>query len=80
MSGDLAALAKVLGRSDDPAAKHLRPQAIDGHPSHERILGRGDPLGQPKAVLRKVGVNGVQRRRCSGFDHCAMGPDLAALE
>ena len=65
-----AHLAEVLERGDDAAAEVVLPDAIDDDPGGERVVGRGDPLGQREAPARgaSVGPRNLGRRIAAG-DH-----------
>ena len=54
MARQRALRAKILLRLDDANAEELRPEAIDGHSSGERIVGADQPPRQTKAVRRRV--------------------------
>ena len=45
-------VAEVAGRSHQPFAEMMLPDAIHDHASGERIFGAGDPAGQCEAPQR----------------------------
>ncbi len=58
MRGAAAVEAEVVGRIDQAHAEVIMPQPIDDHPREQRIVGMGDPRGQPLAAFAFRGVGG----------------------
>ena len=61
MRRPVALEAEVVRRADDPAAEVMLPDPVGHDPGRQRVVGRGDPVGQheaPAAGLRAPGGGG----------------------
>ena len=82
--GPFAADAEVVGRAHQALAEVPLPDAVDDDAGRERVVRRGDPLGQGRAPLlggnvpRPVGARQLLRQ--AGRDHVAGQVQFAALE
>ena len=55
MAGAVALGAEVVDRLHQPGAEVVLPEPVDDHPGRQRMLGRGQPAGQPGARVGHVG-------------------------
>ncbi len=69
----LVLVAEVVHRLDDADAEEVRPQAIDGGASEERIVRRGHPVGQ-----RVAGAGLVAPQRLLAVEKAGLGDALGA--
>ena len=69
MTGPLALHAEVVAGLDQALTEQLLPEAIDHHARGQRMVGLGEPLRQPQAVLRRaLGPGAEQLLGHPGFD------------
>src|SRR5262249_8449484 len=85
----LAELAEVVGRGDDAAAEMVLPKAVDDHAGRQRIIFRGDPVGEHQPPAARFGILGCGRDlrireaedgREAGLDLGAWGVGVAARQ
>ena len=80
MAGRLALRPEILGRLDDPRAEDLEPEAVDGHPGGQGVIGGDQPLGQAQAVDRRARRQRRQERGHGPADLLASLVVFAPLE
>ena len=82
-------VTEIAGRADDAAAKMVLPDAIDHDTRGQRVLGRGDPVGQLATASTGLGLLGrsgdrnvaaAEQARKARTDLLARNVRVAALQ
>ena len=80
----VALKAEIIRGADNPAAEVVLPQPVGHHAGSERVVGRGDPIGQHGAASARFapgggsGMAGVEPPSTSGNPGSTFGPGVRA--